>query len=194
MYFTVSGVFDQLKLDKPRPRSYYQSDINGYQAQFYPYVNASQYVDPLYLALSKITCTGAAAGTGVDGQTLVRLSQHAWNGKRGIYLAQKVAELQTQGCLVQVIYGVGVGTTVKSILTRAGVQMRANSKRGIRTHQKVLTVGGVYDGVPDSQVVFTGSSNWSDGALRRDETVLRISDPVAYGQYTQNFEDIWNNG
>ena len=45
-----------------------------------------------------------------------------------------------------------------------------------------------------AQVVFTGSSNWSDGALKRDETVLRISDPVAYAQYTQNFEDIWNNG
>ena len=72
--------------------------------------------------------------------------------------------------------------------------MRANSKRGIRTHQKVLSVGGVYDGKPDAQVVFTGSSNWSDGALKRDETVLRISDPVAYGQYAQNFEDIWNNG
>ena len=194
MYFTVSGVFDQLKLDKARPRSFYQSDINGYEAQFYPYANATKYVDPLYLALSKVTCTGAAPGTGVDGATLVRLSQHAWNGNRGIYLAQRVAELRSQGCFVQVIYGVGVGTTVRSILTNAGVQMRANSKRGIRTHQKVLSVGGVYDGKPDAQVVFTGSSNWSDGALKRDETVLRISDPVAYGQYTQNFEDIWNNG
>ena len=194
MYFTVSGVFDQLKLDKARSRSYYQSDINGYQAQFYPYANASQYVDPLYLALSKVTCTGAAPGSGVNGQTLVRLSQHAWNGNRGIYLARKVAELQSQGCSVQVIYGVGVGTTVRSILSNAGVQLRANSKRGIRTHQKVLSIGGVYDGKPDAKVVFTGSSNWSDGALKRDETVLRISDPAAYGQYTQNFEDIWYHG
>ncbi len=194
MYFTVSGVFDQLKTDRARSRSYYQADINSYEAQFYPYANATQYVDPLYLALSKVACTGAAPGTGVNGQTLVRLSQHAWNGNRGVYLAQKVAELQSQGCVVQVVYGVGVGTTVRSILTRAGVQMRANSHRGIRTHQKILTVSGVYDGRPDAQVVFTGSSNWSDGALKRDETVLRISDPAAYAQYAQNFEDIWANG
>ena len=194
MYFTVSGVFDQLKTDRARPRSYYQADIDGYEAQFYPYANATQYVDPLYLALSKVACTGAAPGTGVNGQTLVRLSQHAWNGNRGIYLARKVAELQSQGCVVQVVYGVGVGTTVRGILSKAGVQLRANTKPGIRTHQKILTVSGVYDGRPDAQVVFTGSSNWSDGALKRDETVLRISDPAAYAQYAQNFEDIWNNG
>ena len=194
MYFTVSGVFDQLKTDRARSRSYYQADINGYEAQFYPYAGATQYVDPLYLALSKVACTGAAPGTGVNGQTLVRLSQHAWNGNRGIYLARKVAELQSQGCVVQVVYGVGVGTTVRSILGKAGVQLRANTKRGIRTHQKILTVSGVYDGRPDAQVVFTGSSNWSDGALKRDETVLRITDPAAYAQYAANFEDIWNNG
>jgi phosphatidylserine/phosphatidylglycerophosphate/cardiolipin synthase-like enzyme len=194
MYFTVSGVFDQLKTDRARPRSYYQADIDGYEAQFYPYANATQYVDPLYLALSKVACTGAAPGTGVNGQTLVRLSQHAWNGNRGIYLARKVAELQSQGCVVQVVYGVGVGTTVRGILSKAGVQLRANTQPGIRTHQKILPVSGVYDGRPDAQVVFTGSSNWSDGALKRDETVLRISDPAAYAQYAQNFEDIWNNG
>jgi hypothetical protein len=194
MYFTVSGVFDQLKTDRARTRSYYQSDVNGYQAQFYPYATATQEIDPLYQALSSISCTGAAPGYGVNGQTLVRLSQHAWNGSRGIYLAQKVAELQTQGCVVQVVYGVGVGTTVKGMLTRAGVQLRANSKPGIRTHQKVLTISGVFNGKPDSTVVFTGSHNWSNGALKRDETILRVEDPNAYAQYAANFDDIWNNG
>jgi hypothetical protein len=194
MYFTVSGVFDQLKYDRARTRSYYQADINGYQAQFYPYATATQPADPLYQALSSVTCAGAAPGYGVNGQTLVRLSQHAWNGTRGIYLAQKVAELQAQGCLVQVIYGVGVGTTVKGLLTRAGVALRANTRPGIRTHQKVLTLSGVFNGKPDSTVVFTGSHNWSNGALKRDETILRISDPNAYAQYAANFEDIWTNG
>src|SRR5512142_913140 len=119
MYFTYSGVFDQLTWDREMPRTYYQADIDGYQAHFYPYATATQYVDPVYQALSKIACTDAAAGTGVDGKTLVRVSQHAWNGTRGIYLARKVADLEAQGCVVQVIQGVGVGTTVRNILAQA---------------------------------------------------------------------------
>jgi hypothetical protein len=193
LYFTYSGVFDQLKWDRPMTKTFYQSDINGYQAQFYPYA-ANKALDPVYQALSQIACTGAAAGTGVNGATLVRISQHAWNGSRGIYLAQKVADLETQGCVVQVIYGVGMGTTVRSILARAGVALSAGHHRGIRTHQKTLLVSGSFDGDPGATVVYTGSHNWSNGALRRDETILRIEDPAAYAQYAANFDDVWTNG
>ncbi len=194
MYFTYSGVFDQLKRDRAMTRSYYQSDINGYQSQFYPYPNATQATDPVNQALSKVVCTGAAAGTGVAGKTLVRISQHAWNGTRGIYLANKVAGLRSQGCVVQVIYGVGMGTSVRSILSRSGVALSTIRHRSVRTHQKTLLVSGSFDGNPAAAVVFTGSHNWSNGALKRDETILRIDNPAAYAQYRANFEDIWNNG
>lgn len=194
MYFTYSGVFDQLKRDRAITRSYYQSDINGYQSQFYPYPNATQATDPVNQALSKVVCTGAADGTGVAGKTLVRISQHAWNGTRGTYLARKVVDLKSQGCVVQVIYGVGMGTTVRTMLARAGVGLSAGHHKGIRTHQKTLLVSGSFDGNPGADVVFTGSHNWSDGALKRDETILRIDNPAAYAQYKANFEDIWYNG
>ena len=194
MYFTYAGVFDQLKWDRGMARTYYQADINGYQAQFYPYANASQTADPVHQTLSKIVCTGAAIGTGVGGKTLVRISQHAWNGTRGIYLARKVAALRAQGCVVQVIYGVGVGTTVRSILTNAKVAMSKGRRPGIRTHQKSLQVSGNFDGNAGASMVLTGSHNWSDGAMRRDETILRIQNAAAYAQYKANFEDIWSNG
>jgi hypothetical protein len=194
MYFTYSGVFDQLKRDRALSRSYYQSDINGYQSQFYPYANATQYTDPVNRALSQVVCTDAAAGTGVAGKTLVRISQHAWNGTRGLYLANKVAALRSKGCVVQVIYGVGMGTSVRGVLSRAGVALSMGRHKGIRTHQKTLLVSGNFDGNPGAGVVFTGSHNWSDGALKRDETILRIDNPAAYAQYKANFEDIWCNG
>ncbi|NUR05598.1 MAG: hypothetical protein HOQ22_16000 [Nocardioidaceae bacterium] len=192
-YYTYAGFFDQMKYDKPSG-GYYQPEINGYQSQFYPYAGSTRFTDPMYQALSAITCTGATGGTGVGGKTLVRLSQHAWNGSRGIYLADKVAALRRAGCVVQVIYGVGIGSQVKSILANAGVQLATVRHRSVRTHQKSLQVSGVFDGDTAAQVVYTGSHNWSNGALRRDDVLLRIEDPAAYAQYRANFDDIWKNG
>ena len=192
-YYTYAGFFDQMKYDKPTG-SFYQADINGYRTQFYPYPGTNQSTDPLSKALAAITCTGAAAGIGVNGNTLVRISQHAWNGTRGLYLANKVVALRQAGCVVQVIYGVGMGTAVKSVLTRGGVALSTIRHPQARTHQKTLLVSGVYDGNPAAQVVFTGSHNWSNGALRRDDVVLRIENSAAYAQYAANFVDIWSHG
>ena len=193
LYFTHVGVFDQMKHDRPVTRTYYQADINGYQSQFYPYAPSSMYLDPIYKALSQVACTGAQ-GAGTNGKTVVRISQHAWNGDRGIYLAKKVASLSSQGCLVRVIYGVGMGATVKSILGKAGVTFSTIRHRAIRTHQKTLLISGRFAGDPGAHIVFTGSHNWSDGALHRDEVILRISNQTAYAQYQANFLDIWARG
>ena len=192
-YYTYAGFFDQMKYDKPTG-GFYRADINGYRTDFYPYPGTNQSTDPLTRALASISCTGAAAGTGVNGNTLVRISQHAWNGSRGLYLADKVVALRKAGCVVQVIYGVGTGSAVKSVLTRGGVALSTIRHPKARTHQKTLLVSGVYDGDPAAQVVFTGSHNWSNGALKRDDVVLRVENAAAYAQYAANFADIWNNG
>ena len=55
-------------------------------------------------------------------------------------------------------------------------------------------LSGVFAGNPASQVVWNGSHNWSDGALKRDDTVLRVEGPQAFSQYNANFEDMWANG
>jgi hypothetical protein len=206
LYFTYAGVFDQMKTDRPRSKPFISASINGYGPQFYPDPDATQWTDPLYDELSRIGCVGAADGygtdTGVDADgdgftdrvTAVRLSQHAWNGDRGVYLARKVAELKQNGCDVKLIYGTGLGAVVCNILTRAEVPMNPGTVKGVRTHQKLLTVSGVYDGDPASASVWTGSHNWSDRALKRDDTVLRIPGLDAYDEYQANFEDIWANG
>jgi len=66
MYFTYAGVFDQMKIDRPQRNQYIAATINGYGPEFYPYPNVTQYNDPLYLALSKVECLGAADGYGTD--------------------------------------------------------------------------------------------------------------------------------
>ena len=194
LYFTYSGVFEQMKYDSPMGKPYFRADVNGYEPQFYPYPGAKQATDPVYDALSQIQCNNVPTGFGYNGHTVVNISQHAWNGPRGIYLAQKVAGLQQAGCVVKVIYGVGIGRTVKSVLAKAGVPMSAGTHKGIRTHEKILLVNGWYGDNPSSQIVWTGSHNWSDGALRRDEVIFKVENPDAYAAYHANFRDIWLHG
>jgi phosphatidylserine/phosphatidylglycerophosphate/cardiolipin synthase-like enzyme len=206
LYFTYSGVFEQMKADRAQLRPYIAATVNDYGPEFYPYPRVTQANDPLYQALSKITCTGAAEGYGtettvdadedgvLDRVTALRLSQHAWNGDRGIYLAQKVSELKRAGCDVKVIAGVGFGRVVKNTLIRNKVPMNPGKVKGKHTHQKAFFVSGVFDGDPASARVWTGSHNWSDGALRRDDAVLEVTGLDAYNQYAANFEDIWLNG
>ncbi len=194
LYFTYAGVFDQMKYDRAVTRPYIRADVNGFEPQFYPAPGVTQTTDPVLGALDQITCTGVPAGAGSKGRTTVRISHHAWNGTRGVYLARKVAALETAGCDVRVIYGVGMGAGVKRVLSRARVPLSAGTHKGIRTHEKYLLVNGWYGADPTSKIVWTGSHNWSDGALRRDDLIVRIESPTAYGQYLANFNDIWTNG
>jgi hypothetical protein len=205
LYFTYSGVFEQMKFDRPMTTPYIAADVNGYEPQFYPYPGVSQATDPLYQILSNVTCTGTTTETQTTSSgntsevevpvtTSLRISQHAWNGERGKYLARKVAELEGAGCDIEVIYGVGMGASVKTILDRAGVPLSKGQVKGVRTHQKTLLLSGVYGGDPNARIVWTGSHNWSDGALRRDEIIFKVQGQAAYDQYLANFDDIWANG
>jgi phosphatidylserine/phosphatidylglycerophosphate/cardiolipin synthase-like enzyme len=195
LYFTYSGVFEQMKYDRPMASPYIAADINGYQPQFYPYPGVQEATDPVYEALSQITCVGLPPGAGgPNGNTQIRISQHAWNGDRGIYLAREVAALKQAGCNIKVIYGIGFGAVVRNILTRAGIPLSYGTHRGVHTHEKYLLVNGWFGDNPDAKVVWTGSHNWSNGSLKRDEIILRIENADAYAQYFANFKDIWVNG
>ena len=195
LYFTYAGVFNQLRNNVPIARPYITASVDGYTPDFYPAPGVTQATDPVAEVLSKITCTGSPVGYGdATGNTVIRISQHAWNGTRGIYLANMMAALASQGCNIEVIYGVGMGSTVLSILRNAHIPLSAGHHKGIRTHQKLLLVNGMYDGVP-TQSVWTGSHNWSNGALRRDDIMLQITGwNAAYGQYIANFNYMWTNG
>jgi len=197
-------VFSQMKYDRPLSRTYQQAVLGRYQTQFFPSGRMPQSSDPVYRVLDEIGCAlpePPAEDTDPTAEPVpppptstVRIAMHAWNGDRGVYLARKVAEMQQSGCRVYVVYGVGMGRQVKNILTNAGVAMRAGTHPGIRTHQKTLTVSGVYGDDTDARIVWTGSHNWTDGSFVRDEVILRIDSRTAYAQYYRNFSDMWRNG
>ncbi len=86
-------------------------------------------------------------------------------------------------------------------LTGLDIPVHANRPGGCRyatvtcnrgtTHSKyLLTEWRKADGT-QVRHVFTGSHNWTKGALQRnDETLLRIDDPVIYQAYVDNFDAV----
>lgn len=193
LYGRFYHVFSQMKWDRPMPSPYQSADVGAYQTQFFPSGPMAMEDDPLYRVLEQVRCTGLTFPTGYDS-TALRIAMHAWNGDRGLYLARKVADLQSEGCRAYVVYGVGMGSQVRNILTEAGVALSAGTRSGVRTHQKTLSIRGVYGDNTAAKVVWTGSHNWTDGSFGRDEVIFRVSGARAWGQYYSNFTDMWRNG
>ncbi len=205
LYWTYDGMFEQLRADRPLARPYIDSTVNQYGPTFFPHPGSSQYDDPVYDALDSIECVGAAEGFGtetgndadgdgtLDRVTKVRIAQHAWNGMRARYLVHKVADLHRSGCDVKVMLGVGAGRVVKTVLENQGVPTNYGSTSK-KTHQKLMFVSGAVGGDPGATLVWTGSHNWSDKALKRDDVFMRIDSAEALAQYDANFEDMWANG
>lgn len=198
IYDAYSQLFGRLKKARlqaayARTSGYYETGHNRWRASFFPLGPTSPAADPVMRTLSQIGCT-AGRGAGVDGHTKVRISQHAWFGDRGRYIAAKVAALSRAGCVVQVIPGISVGQGVRDTLKQAGVALATVRHRSARTHQKVLTISGGYAGSRTAQVVFTGSHNYTDHALGCDDTIFMVKGAAAYAQYSANFEDIWQHG
>jgi phosphatidylserine/phosphatidylglycerophosphate/cardiolipin synthase-like enzyme len=109
-------------------------------------------------------------------------------------LATKTAELAAAGCGVRVVLGVGYGPFVHEILVTAGIPVSTGTHPGISTHQKLLVISGGFDADPQTTRVITGSSNWSDLALNRDDMVVTINDEVVGAQYVAGFEHMWLYG
>jgi phosphatidylserine/phosphatidylglycerophosphate/cardiolipin synthase-like enzyme len=119
------------------------------------------------------------------------VAMHAWNGDRGINLARRVARLHRRGCDVKVLYGVGMGRAVATVLRTSGVPVRDSNNGGRRVHHKVMILSGVLGEQIDANYVWTGSHNWSDRSLRNDEIMFRIAGRHLVQDYLANFRTMW---
>lgn len=208
MYTTVKNgsvhgafreIFEQMKRDRAMAHPYRSVSANGgYDLNFYPRYGTTKADDPIMRRLDRVRCTGATGATGVGDKTLIRISMYGWNGDRGRYLADKVARLSRNGCAIRVIHSDGGGYVV-SKLRSAGVRVRTasydrnrNGTIDMYTHQKYMVLSGRYSGSAGWHV-WTGSQNWSDRAVRGDETTVHIPRRGAATDYFANFKAIWEN-
>jgi phosphatidylserine/phosphatidylglycerophosphate/cardiolipin synthase-like enzyme len=164
--------------------------------------------------LGRIQCLTPDGAGGVT-RTRLALNMHTMRGARGDYLAAALRRKWIEGCDLRVSYGL-IGYHTKGILgaptARGRVPLRSSgkdfnpddnydlNKDGIDdlilsyySHQKYLVIQGTYNGVPDTSMVLTGSTNWSSLSTANDEIWFTVQGKRVARKYLANFDYQWNN-
>ena len=165
--------------------------------------------------LNKIQCL-TPDGAGGQVPTKLALSMHTMRGARGNYLASAIRQKYAEGCDFRVSYGL-IGFKTKQILGAATARGRIPLRStGLDydpeddfdlnndgdddviltyyTHQKYFVVQGTYNGVPNTNMVLTGSSNWASLGTAQDEIFFTIQGAGNARRYLKNFNTFWNSG
>ena len=141
---------------------------------------------------------------------------HTMRGARGNYLASAIRDKWAQGCDFRVSYGL-IGFKTKQILgastARGRIPLRSTGLDyhpdddfdlnmdgeddvilDYYTHQKYFVIQGTYNGVPNTSMVLTGSSNWASLGTAEDEVFFTIQGRTNAKRYLANFNSFWNSG
>ncbi|MEZ5096673.1 MAG: phospholipase D-like domain-containing protein [Nocardioides sp.] len=199
-------LFEDMRKDRVAKPPYWVEKIGKpYELQATPYPKFSATHDPIMKLLKPVHCSGATGGTGnANHRTIIRVVMHAWNERRGIYIAQRIRQLFAQGCDVKLMYGFA-GAEVRNTFATAtkrgyipvhttGFDTNDDGFIDLYTHQKELLISGNYGKNSATRMVVTGSSNYNDDGLRGDEEIFVIKNMKgAYQNYASNFTFMWLN-
>ncbi len=164
--------------------------------------------------LDKIQCV-TPDGQGGQTRTKLALSMHTMRGKRGDYIASAIRRKYAEGCDFRVNYGL-IGYHTKRILgastARGRIPLRSTGLDyhpddnydlnhdgdedvilDYYSHQKYLVIQGTYDGVPNTHMVLTGSSNWASLSTANDEIWFTVRGKTAARKYLRNFNYQWDH-
>jgi hypothetical protein len=201
MHDLYSMIFEQLARDHRVANPYLDRTIGNIETIIYPHHNTTAANDPVMQRLRQVHCQ-AGAGTGVNGHTVIRIVMYGWVNSRGLYIADKVANLDREGCDVRVLLSSGGGHVVGH-LKKGGVLVKSadmeplpspNPDNGetyrLFTHEKWMILNGGF-GAGSGHYVWTGSENWSNMSLNNDEVTIRVQRRGAYLKYLANFNHIW---
>ncbi len=197
-------IFEQLVRNRRVAEPYVRRTAGVYENEFFPHNDTTAENDPVMERLNGVRCA-ASGGTGSHGHTVIRIVMYGWGADRGLYLAQKVADLDKSGCDVKALLS-APGRKIVGTLQRGGVLVKSadldldnNDATGfddtpyeVFTHQKYMALSGSYRGDMGYQV-WTGSENWSGMGMINDEVVIRIPKRSAYEKYVANFDYVWSN-
>ena len=153
--------------------------------------------------LDKIQCVTPKAGGG-KRRTQLALSMHTIRGNRGNYISRAIRKKFAEGCNFRVQFGL-IGFHTKRILgaptSRGRIPLRStgydfNKDEDVDryTHQKYFVIRGNYDGNANTNLTYTGSSNWSSLGKQNDEIQFSIRGKRVARQYMNNFNFLWRPG
>ncbi|WP_199432720.1 phospholipase D-like domain-containing protein [Qaidamihabitans albus] len=181
LFQAYGSYFEDLAAER-RTSDYYREVTTGMRggavtAYFFPRAEG----DPIVENLAKVGCAGG---------TTVRIGMSEWDTYR-IAIAERIAELAGEGCSVAVVHG-KLDAEVREVLS-AGPDIELyelDDARALpgRIHSKYLLVEGEFDGDRNARRVFTGSPNFNQTSLRRnDEAMIQTNIGKLYDQYRANF-------
>jgi phosphatidylserine/phosphatidylglycerophosphate/cardiolipin synthase-like enzyme len=146
----------------------------GTRAYFFPRASG----DTVEGVLDNVDCPGAD----------LRLAMAIFTTGR-TNVANKLVALKQAGCGVEAVLGEGAAAEIISTLKAGGVKVTEFlAPTGESVHSKYLLIEGSYNGQPGRKLVWTGSHNYSDNALRdNDEALLKVDDATVYDAYKANW-------
>jgi hypothetical protein len=180
-------------------------NVGSYQFHFYPHPNTTLSNDPELQRLNHVSCR-ASGGTGRSGHTVIRIAMYGWSTSRGVYLANKVADLARHRCDVRVILSDGGGRVYRilkaggALVKSADMDLNGNPHDGFEhkgyelfTHEKWMALSGAFGSNHASNYVWTGSANWAALSMSNDEVTLRVPGRGNFLKYQGNFDYIWQH-
>ncbi|MDR7251436.1 HKD family nuclease [Nocardioides sp. BE266] len=221
LYEQFEGLFNDMRPDWDHRRATYSFCENGlncpagdmqkyYNTVFPRYTTPS--TDIIIDILNNVQCVYTDAA-GAQKHTLLRLSMHTMRGNRGNYIADKLRDLYANGCNLRVNYGLMGFYTKQHIgapTARGRVPLRSTGFNLVDdpvsnapedeeepenieryTHQKYFVLRGSYRGNIDSNIVWTGSTNWSSLGTPQDEILFAMHGRQMVRDYLKNFDLMW---
>ncbi|MEV6153273.1 phospholipase D-like domain-containing protein [Nonomuraea sp. NPDC052129] len=182
LYRAYDSYFQDLAAERKNPDYYRSTTTRSGQAWFFPRAGMDATTDTVAEHLAKVRCTPG---------TQIRVGMSEWDTYR-IAIPEKLRDLAAQGCSVKIVYGIMADEVKQLLLAEPRIELRTLGTGDAlpgRIHSKYLLIEGSFEGHAHARVVLTGSHNYIESSLRRnDETLLRLDDQAMYRQYVANFE------
>jgi hypothetical protein len=192
-------IFNEAKQD--RWFGYAHWDSGGMENMVFPKPGTRASTDPVNEELGKISCVSPPDATGTTHATEIRIGMYVFGGSRGTWMAKRIRSLWNQGCDVAIVYGFMSDRALSILYSPSGrgrIPMKQavsieNGKPYRYLHSKYVAISGVYDGVPDSNVVWAGSTNFSNLGFSADDLTVRTPGSAPLVQaYFRDWDITWN--
>ncbi|MFI0352287.1 phosphatidylserine/phosphatidylglycerophosphate/cardiolipin synthase family protein [Actinomadura sp. 9N407] len=189
IYRAYDSYFHDLAAERKNPDHYTvttgRSRDGMMRSHFFPRAGTGPSTDTVVELLDPVVCGSR------KGRTEIRIGMSEWDAYR-IGIADRLKALAAQGCRISVVHG-PMDTEVAERLAPAGIDLDVldGSTPAGRIHSKYMLIEGTYGRDQKARMVFTGSHNYNQTSLRRnDDTLLEIDNPEIYTRYRTNFETL----
>jgi len=197
MYRQYLTIFAQAKRDRPVGYAHWMS--GGMENFVFPKPGTTAATDPINNELAKISCVSPPDAAGTTHATVIRIGMYVFGGSRGTWMAKRIRALWNQGCDVRILFGFASPRALSILYSPSG-RGRIPMKQAMKVehgmpyrylHHKFVAVSGVYDGVPGSNVVWAGSTNFSNLGFSADDLTVRTMDAGITRAYFADWDITW---